>query len=290
MACASVVIDLAIEGWWWNNGASFFIFHLMASVTGKSIVICKTPQDFEGILRIGQICAQTLLYMLSKVEVGLTTRELDMLGADFLKGHQAKSAPITAYNYPGWTCISVNDAVAHGIPSRDVVIQAGDVVNIDVSAVLEGYWGDTGATIIVPPVDPAKQRLLDVSQEALKAGIQSARVGQPVYEVSRAIHGVIKKNGLKTFVELGGHGVGRHIHEKPTIPNHFTRRARQKLEEGMVVTLEPFVTDGKGMIYTDSDEWTLRTVDGSLSAQFEHTVIITGDTPVLATKAEGTWW
>jgi methionyl aminopeptidase len=253
-------------------------------------VICKSPQDIEGIMRIGQICGQTLLYMLEQVEVGMNTRELDQLGAAFLKQHNAKSAPITAYNYPGWTCISVNDVVAHGVPSRDVVIKAGDIVNVDVSAVLEGYWGDTGATIIVPPVDPQKQRLLDVSQEALKAGIGAARAEQPVYEVSKAVHQVIKKHGYKTFVELGGHGVGRHIHEKPTIPNHFSRRARQKLQDGMVVTIEPFVNNGKGRIYTDDDEWTLRTTDGSLSAQFEHTVIITKDKPILATKVEGTWW
>lgn len=263
---------------------------VMNHIGRGNVVICETKQDIEGIMRIGQICGQTLLYMLGQIEVGMTTRDLDQLGAEFLKKHNAKSAPITAYNYPGWTCISVNDAVAHGIPSKDVVIQAGDVVNVDVSAVLEGYWGDTGATIIVPPVDPKKQRLLDVSQEALKAGIHAARANQPVAEVSRAIYGVIKKNGFKTFMELGGHGVGRHIHEKPTIPNHYARRNQQKLTDGMVLTIEPFVNNGKGRIFTEDDEWTLRTTDGSLSAQFEHTLIITGDAPILATKVDGTWW
>jgi len=252
-------------------------------------VICQTDKDLQGIMRIGQICGQTLLHMLNHVEPGITTKELDRIGEAFLKKHGATSAPITAYKYPGWTCISLNDAVAHGIPD-DTKVKEGDVINIDVSAVLEGYWGDTGATMLVPPETPLMQKITQTAQTALKNGIGAAKAGQPVYEISRAIHDTIKKNKFKTFFELGGHGVGRHIHEKPSIPNHFTKRAKETLVDGLVITIEPFVTNGKGRIFTDDDDWTLRTTDGKLSAQYEHTVIISGDTPILATKVDGTWW
>jgi len=249
-------------------------------------MVITEESQLRGLLRIGQICGQALQHMLKHVEPGITTAELDRIGARFLRKQGAASAPITAYSYPGWTCISVNDVVAHGIPG-DQVIMPGDVVNIDVSAVLEGYWGDTGASMVVPPVDPRYDKLLSDTRSALNAGIKAARVGQPVYEISRAVHSVIKKGGYRTFRELGGHGVGLHIHESPTIPNHFNRRARQILQEGLVITIEPFLTLGKGRIYTDADGWSLRTTDGSISAQFEHTIIITGDQPIAVTRVEG---
>lgn len=249
-------------------------------------MIIRNERDRAGILRIGQLCGLTLQHMLSQVEPGMTTRQLDQIGAQFLQKHNAQSAPITAYDYPGWTCISVNDAVAHGVPD-DTVIQAGDVVNIDVSAVLEGYWGDTGASMVVPPVKPEYERLMDWTRKALRAGIGAAVAGVPVFNIGRSVQQVAKQGGYRLIRELGGHGVGRGIHENPTVYNYFNRQERTRLVDGMVLTIEPFLTLGRGKIYTDDDDWTLRTIDGSISAQFEHTVIIDGETPILATQVEG---
>lgn len=246
----------------------------------------ETQGDLEGIQRIGQICGLTLQHMLKHVEPNITTAELDRIGAEFLQRHNAKSAPITAYNFPGWTCISVNEETAHGIPSSRI-IRAGDVVNIDVSAVCEGYWADTGASMLVPPLNTKHKRLLDHTKEALYAGIQQAKAGARVYEISRAIEGVARRERYNIIKELHGHGVGKHIHEDPTIPNYFARQYDDLLVEGLVITIEPFFNLGRGRIKTAKDNWTLYTADRTISAQFEHTVIVNGDSPLLVTKVEG---
>lgn len=249
-------------------------------------MIVKNAKDLDGMTRIGQICGLTLQHMLAHVEPGITTKELDRIGAAFLKTHNAQSAPIQAYNYPGWTCISVNDEAAHGIPSNRK-IKAGDVVNIDVSALLEGYWGDTGATMVVPPIDEKYTRLMDYTKEALYAGVAAATAGTRIYEIGRAVEKVAKRGGYRIIRQLGGHGVGRSIHEDPSIPNWPNRAAKQVLQDGLVFTIEPFLNLGRGRIVTDKDGWTLRTPDRSISAQYEHTIIIAGDEPILVTKVDG---
>lgn len=248
-------------------------------------MIVRNQQDLDGLLRIGQICGQALTHMLAHVEPGMTTAELDRIGATFLKQHNAASAPITAYKYPGWTCISVNDQAAHGIPGKRV-IKAGDVVNVDVSAVLEGYWGDTGATMVVPPIKKKYQRMMDYTKEALYAGIGAAQSGNRVYEIGRAVEKVARKGGYRIIRSLGGHGVGRSIHEDPSVPNYLDKQAKQVLHDGLVITIEPFLNLGRGRIVKDRDGWTLRTPDRSISAQYEHTVIIMGDEPILVTKVD----
>jgi methionyl aminopeptidase len=242
----------------------------------------ENDKDLIGLMAIGRICGLALKHMLGHVKPGITTAELDAIGAEFLKAHGANSAPILAYKFPGHTCISINDEAAHGIPG-DRVIQEGDLVNVDVSAEKDGYWGDTGMSIAVPPVSDEKQRLLDATRQALDIAIETARAGVPIYEIGRAVEAHARKNGFQVIEELGGHGVGRNIHEKPSVPHHYNRRARQKLTEGMVITLEPFLTTGARHINTMPDGWTLKTRDGSLAAQCEHTVVITRDRPILVT-------
>ena len=239
-------------------------------------------KDLAGLLRIGKIVGLTLQHMLKHVEPGITTRELDKIGAAFLKQHGARSAPILAYKFPGHTCISINDEAAHGIPSKRV-IQSGDLVNVDVSAELEGYWADTGMTIPMPPVTAEMQKLCDVTRLAFDKAYEVARAGRRINLVGKAVESLARKNGFRTFHELGGHGVGRHIHEKPSVPNDYRRSLRERFKEGSVVTLEPFINNGKGKIYTADDKWTLKTKDGSLSAQYEHTVVITRGKPMLVT-------
>ncbi len=244
----------------------------------------ENEHDVVGLMKIGRIVAMTLNHMLDHVEPGISTKELDAIGAAFLQKHGARSAPILAYKYPGFTCISINDEAAHGIPG-DRIVKEGDLVNVDVSAELDGYWGDTGRSIAVPPVPASHQHLLDTTKHALDIALDAAKAGVAVNEVGKAVHKYVRKQGFETIRELGGHGVGRHIHEKPSVPNFFRRNARQKLKEGMVVTLEPFVTTGAIHVDTDPDGWTLRTPDGSLVAQMEHTVIITKDKPIIVTQA-----
>lgn len=239
-------------------------------------------KDIIGLMAIGRICANAMHHMADHLEPGITTKELDEIGAAFLKKHGARSAPILAYNYPGYTCISINDEAAHGIPG-DRVVQAGDLVNIDVSAEKDGYWADNGRTFIVPPVDPERQRLVDTTARALELAMEAAKVGAHAYEIGRTIEKHARRYGFQVIEDLGGHGVGRSIHEKPSIPTHYNRRARERLTEGMVITIEPFLTTGARHINTMPDGWTLKTTDGSLSAQMEHTIIVTKDGPIIVT-------
>ncbi len=243
----------------------------------------ENERDLEMLQRIGQICGMTVRHMLDHVEPGMTTKQLDQIGAAFLQRHGARSAPILAYGYPGHTCISLNDVAAHGIPSDEVVIQPGDMINVDVSAELEGYWADTGASMPVPPVNAEYEQLCEWTRKALDAAIGVAQAGQPVNVIGRAVEQVAAESGYTIIKQLTGHGVGRHIHEKPSVPNFYNARYTEALTEGLVITIEPFLSLGAGRVFTDSDGWTLRSLDGSVAAQFEHTVVITDGEPILVT-------
>ncbi len=243
----------------------------------------ENERDLEFLKRIGQICGLAVQHMLAVAEPGMTTKQLDQIGAEFLKKHGARSAPILAYNYPGYTCISVNDVAAHGIPSDDVVIQPGDMLNVDVSAELEGYWADTGSSQPMPPVNPEYERLCEYTRQARDEGIAVAHAGKPVNLIGRAVEQVANAGGYRVVKQLIGHGVGRHIHEKPSVPNFYNPGYKEMLTEGLVITIEPFLSLGVGRVYTDKDGWTLRSMDGSIAAQYEHTVVIMGDEPVLVT-------
>lgn len=248
-------------------------------------MVVQDNKDLLGLMTIGRICRMAMEHMATYLEPGISTKELDDIGAAFLQKYGAQSAPITAYKFPGHTCISINDEAAHGIPSADRIVQAGDVVNIDVSAVKNGYWADNGASYAVPPVKPEVERLLKTTRKALDLGISIVRDGVRVYQIGEAIEPFAHDNGFEVIEELGGHGVGHHIHEKPSIPFHYNKRAKQKLTEGLVITLEPFLTLGGRHIKTMEDGWTLKTTDGSLVAQFEHTIVVTKDKPIIITQA-----
>lgn len=242
-----------------------------------------SDSDLQGLLRIGRVVAETLRVMSAALEPGITTAALDEIGAACLRQHGARSAPILTYRYPGTTCISINDQAAHGIPGKRVV-QPGDLVNIDVSAELDGYFADTGASFPVPPVSPEMQYLCDCTQMALERALGAVRAGERLNVIGRAVESVAAPAGLRIIRELGGHGVGRGLHEAPrNVPNYYTARAKERLTEGMVLTVEPFLTYGSGHIFTDKDGWTLRTSDGALAAQYEHTVVITAGQPILTT-------
>lgn len=243
----------------------------------------RDEAELAALLRIGRIVGLTLQHMASAIEPGMSTAELDSIGARFLRRQGARSAPILTYDFPGHTCISINDEAAHGIPGRRV-IRAGDLVNIDVSAELDGYFADAGSSFGVAPVTAARQDMLDTGRRALDAAIGAARAGRRLSAIGKAVERVTRPAGYQVIRELGGHGVGRGLHEPPhAVPHYFNRRAREKLKVGMVLTLEPFLTVGKPHVRKAADGWTLRTVDGAPAVQFEHTVVITRGAPVRVT-------
>jgi len=243
----------------------------------------ESPADLQGLLKIGRIVGLAIKAMCDAIRPGMTTLELDAVGAAVLRQFGARSAPIITYKYPGNTCISVNDEVAHGIPGSRV-IQPGDLVNVDVSAELDGYFADSGYSIPVPPVTEETARLVAAGQKALELAIDAARAGNPLSAIGKAVQNHADRQGYRVIRELNGHGVGRKLHEEPrNIPNHYNRAATLPLKEGMVITLEPFLTPGKGKIETSDDRWTLKTTDGVVAVQYEHTVIITKERPILVT-------
>jgi len=246
-------------------------------------MVIQSQRDMAGLVKIGRVVGMTLQRMLAEVHPGITTGELDAIGAALLRKEGAHSAPILMYKFPGTTCISINDEAAHGIPGKRVV-QVGDLVNIDVSAELDGYYADTAATIAMLPVSGIKQKLADVAKEAMQKGISVATAGNKVNEIGRAMESVVRGAGFSIIRDLPGHGVGRKLHESPSVPGFYNPRIKDVLKEGMVLTVEPFVSTKAKHIFTEQDGWTLKTPDGSPAAQYEHTLVITKGAPILITQ------
>jgi len=244
----------------------------------------ETEDDVAALKRVGRIVSQVLHEMLAAAEPGMTTRELDALGAALLDRHGARSAPRLTYDFPGATCISINEEAAHGIPG-DRVIRAGDVLNVDVSAELGGYWADTGGTAVVPPNNPQKTRLCHATRTALDQAMKQARAGRPISGIGAAIERTAKSYGFKVIENLCSHGVGRALHEAPEhIPGYFDPADRRVLHDGMVITIEPFLSTKSRIVNEAADGWTLVGVPGNLSAQYEHTMIITRGEPIVVTR------
>lgn len=244
----------------------------------------ETQDDVAALQRIGRIVSCVLHEMLEAAEPGMTTRELDALGEMLLERSGARSAPRLTYGFPGATCISINEEAAHGVPG-DRVIQPGDVLNVDVSAELGGYFADTGGTRVVPPGDPRKTRLCHATRTALEQAMQQARAGRPLNGIGAAIQRTARAYGFKIIENLGSHGVGRALHEEPEhIPGYFDPSDRRVLEEGMVITIEPFLSTRSRVVTEAADGWTLVGAQGNLSAQYEHTMIITRGEPIVVTR------
>lgn len=243
----------------------------------------ETEDDVVALKRVGRIVSSVLQQMLDAAEPGMTTRELDGLGARLLERHGARSAPQLTYGFPGATCISINEEAAHGIPGGRV-IGPGDVLNVDVSAELDGYFADTGGTRVVPPSNPQKTRLCHATHTALEQAMRQARAGRPLNAIGAAIQRTAKTYGFRIIENLGSHGVGRALHEAPEhIPGYFDPTDRRLLEEGMVITIEPFLSTKSRIVAETSDGWTLVGAPGNLSAQYEHTMIITRGEPIVVT-------
>lgn len=243
----------------------------------------ENENDLQALQKIGKIVAQCLQYMASKLEPGMTTFELDELGRVFLEKHGARSAPKLVYSFPGSTCISVNEEAAHGIPGRKV-LGDGDLVNIDVSAELGGYFADTGGSFIIPPESNIKRNLCLATKRALEMALRATKAGQPLNSIGKAIEKEARRNSLTVIENIGSHGVGRALHEEPDfIPGYYDSKDRRILKENQVITIEPFLSTGATEVFDTGDGWTLATDKRYLTAQYEHTLVITKDKPLIMT-------
>ncbi len=243
----------------------------------------ETEQDLNHLRVIGKIVATTLKLMMERTEPGMTTAQLDLIGRELLEHYEANSAPKLTYNFPGYTCISINEEAAHGIPGTRV-IQPGDIVNIDVSAEKNGYFADTGGSFIVPPTSALKERLLHATQQALSSACDYASAGRKINGIGKSIQKVAKQSRFKIIKNLCGHGVGKGLHEEPTeIHGFYVPGDTRILKEGMVIAVEPFLSTKSQFVEETSDGWTLVGHKDNLSAQFEHTMVITKGKPILLT-------
>ena len=242
----------------------------------------KSNKDLTGLKAIGRIVGLALREMARHVRPGITTGELDTIGARVLDQHGARSAPPMVYGFPGAVCISINDEALHGIPGGRAV-EPGDLVKLDLVAEKDGYMADAAVTVPVPPVPEVARGLAQCAERAFHKAMQVARARNRIHEIGRAVEAEVRRSGFSVMREFCGHGVGRTIHEDPQVPNYEDTRARQRLTEGLVITVEPIIAAGGGAGVRDRDNWTIRTADGSLAAHFEHTIVVTRDAPILLT-------
>jgi methionyl aminopeptidase len=243
-----------------------------------------TEEELERLKAIGRIVARTLEAMAAALRPGITTAELDAIGARLLAEAGARSAPQVSYDFPGATCISVNEEVAHGIPG-DRVIKDGDLVNIDVSAELDGYFADTGASFTVGRAAPSVERLCRDGKRALWVGLKEVKTGKPLAEVGNAIGAFARKNRYTLIANLASHGVGRSLHEEPSeIATWPDPQEKRCMTEGLVFTVEPFLSLGANWAEGgERDEWTLYSDPSAPTVQFEHTVVATRNGPLVLT-------
>jgi methionyl aminopeptidase len=242
------------------------------------MIIRKSRQEIEGMARAGELVAATIELMGEQLQPGITTGELDRIAEDFIRDHGGVPTSKGYRGFPAATCISPNAMVVHGIPGSHRV-QEGDVISVDVGITLDGLVADSAYTFAVGEIDAETRRLLDVGKEALQAGIDQARAGNRIGDISHAVQQLVEDAGFSVVRSLVGHGVGRSYHEEPQIPNFGEPRRGPLLQAGMTLAIEPMITAGGPDVYLHDDEWSISTRDGSMAAHFEHTVAVAEDGP-----------
>jgi methionyl aminopeptidase len=244
--------------------------------------------ELEGMKRVSEAVGLALKAMREHTRPGMTTGELDDFGGQFLKQLGAKSAPKQTYGFPGYTCISINHEIAHGIPSKEKVIREGDLVNIDVSAELDGFWSDNGGSFVVGEDVNGHQRLVKVSRDILWKALSLIRGGVRISAVGKLIETEAKKAGYTVIRNLAGHGVGRSLHEEPSdILNYADRFNLTRFRKNTVVAVETFISTSSTIAHAQKDGWTLVGNKGGFVAQHEHTIVVTGGKPIILTQANG---
>ncbi|MEO1514284.1 MAG: type I methionyl aminopeptidase [Bacteroidota bacterium] len=248
----------------------------------------ETQTDLLAIQEAGKAVAITLRKMREYAKVGMSTKELDEYGYAILQSFGAEAAPKKDYNFPGYTCISINDEVCHGIPSKDRLLQDGDLVNIDVSAELNGYYGDNGSSFILGNDRQQLQPLVDASKAILRAAIQTIKSKMRISELGGYIEAEANKRGFKVIRNLCGHGIGRKLHEAPAeIPCFKDNYNRMRFRKNSVIAVETFISTQAEYAFETEDGWTMKTPDRSFVAQHEHTLIVTDEAPIILTMENG---
>ena len=240
--------------------------------------------DWQGLRQVAKVARDTLDALAAQVRPGMTTGELDATAARVFAVHGARSAPALVYGFPGTVLISINDEVVHGIPGARR-ISGGDIVKIDVTVEKDGYVADAARSVVVEPASETAHRLVACAVAAFQAALTVARAGVRVNEIGRAVERAVRRRGFSVVEGLAGHGVGRTIHEEPSVPNRYDPWQADVLTEGLVLTIEPMISTGSSRVVQAADGWTLRTADGGLSAHHEHTLVITPREPIVLTGA-----
>jgi len=246
------------------------------------MIVRKSPQEIETMARAGRVVADTLALMGEHIQPGTTTGELDAIAEEFIRSHGGEPTFKGYRGYPAAICSSPNDMVVHGIPGK-VKLAQGDILSVDVGVTLDGFVADSAWTFPVGAIAPEAQRLLEVCEASLEAGIEQARIGNSIGDISAAVQTVVEGAGFGVIRSLVGHGVGRAMHEDPQVPNFVSSSKGPELREGMTIAIEPMITAGSPDVYIHDDEWSISTVDRSLAAHFEHTVAVTAEGPRILT-------
>jgi methionyl aminopeptidase len=237
------------------------------------MIILKTPDEIEVMARASKLVAETLQALKREVKPGITTDELDRFAEEFIRSRGGTPAFKGYRNYPKTLCASVNEQVVHGIPSKRA-LKEGDIIGLDLGAIIEGFYGDSAVTLAVGRIDPRAETLMRVTEEALYKGIEQAVVGNRLSDISHAVQRHVEAAGFSVVTDFVGHGIGRRLHEEPQVPNYGQPGQGPRLQTGMVLAIEPMVNMGGSGVQVLDDQWTAVTQDSSLSAHFEHTIAI----------------
>jgi methionyl aminopeptidase len=249
-------------------------------------MIITTKKELKRMRRSGRAVREALTAMAAAAKPGVSTLELDQIGAKILAQHESKSAPKRTYKFPGEVCISLNEEALHGIPSKDRILKAGDILKLDLVAELHGWYTDAAITVLVGEPDTwsaVDVRLRECAEWAFHEALSVAKPGVPTNEIGKVIESVAKKYGFGVLKHFGGHGVGKTIHELPFVPNYYMPEVTDVLEEGMVITIEPIICQYDGENHKADDGWTIVTNDGGRAAHYENTLIVTKDEPIIVT-------
>jgi methionyl aminopeptidase len=249
------------------------------------LIIRKSAQEIEGMARAGALVAETIALLGEQIQPGITTGELDRIAEEFIRDHGGVPTSKGYRGFPAATCISPNAMVVHGIPGEHRV-EEGDLISVDVGITLDGLVADSAYTYAVGETDDESARLLEVGKQALEAGIEQARAGNRVGDISHAVQEIVEGAGFSVVRSLVGHGVGRSYHEEPQIPNFGDPGRGPLLQTGMTLAIEPMITAGGPDVYLHDDDWSISTTDGSMAAHFEHTVAVTEGAARVLTRAK----